>query len=176
MYKWQRYQYKIVRTHEDERILFSVTKPDLAADLFTEHAKENDKESLWVINLDAKNNALGVEEVYRGSATGMTTRVAEVFRSAILLNAVAMVVVHNHPSGSLEPSPEDLRITEELVRASRLLDIDLLDHLVVNGKNEWQSIRSQSPELWHINVEALMDGGHLHELMPAADEAIEVAS
>ncbi len=176
MYKWQRYQYKIVRTHEDERILFSVTKPDLAADLFTEHAKENDKESLWVINLDAKNNALGVEEVYRGSATGTTVRPAEVFRGAILMNAVAMVIVHNHPSGSLEASPEDMRLTKDLARLSRLLDIDLLDHLVVNGKNEWQSIRSQSPELWHMDVKELMDGGHRHELMPAADEAIGVAS
>ena len=176
MYKWQRYQYKIVRTHEDERILFNVTKPDLAADLFTEHAKENDKESLWVINLDAKNNALGVEEVYRGSATGMTTRVAEVFRSAILLNAVAMVIVHNHPSGSLEASPEDLRVTEDLVRASRLLDIDLLDHLVVNGKNEWLSIRSQSPELWHMDIPDVGSSDHSHQIAATLKDVAEILS
>lgn len=176
MYKWERYQYKIVRTNEDERISFSVTKPDLAADLFTEHAKETDKESFWVIILDAQNNALGVEEVYRGSATGTAVRVAEVFRSAILMNAVGLVVVHNHPSGSLDASPEDLRMTADLVRASRLLDIDLLDHLVVNGKSEWLSIRAENQELWHMDIPDVGGSNHSHQIAATLKDVAEILS
>jgi DNA repair protein RadC len=176
MYKWQRYQYKIVRNQEDERIPFSVTKPDLAADLFTEHAKDNDHESFWVIALDAQNNALGVEEIYRGSATGTAVRAAEVFRSAIIMNAVGMVVIHNHPSGSLEASPEDLRLTGDLVRAARLLDIDLLDHLVVNGKSEWMSIRAEHKELWYMDIPDVGGSNHSHQIAATLKDVAEILS
>ena len=152
MYNWQKYEYKVVRTNEKESTPIFVATPDLAADLFSDHAKELDHESFWVIPLDAQNGALGVQEVYRGTVGGMAVRAAEVLRSAILSNALSIITVHNHPSGSLKASENDLKMTKDLVRAARLLDIELLDHLVVNGKNEWLSIRSGDPELWHMEI------------------------
>ena len=68
-------------------------------------------------------------------------RVGEVFRDAVRRQAAALVVVHNHPSGDPSPSAEDLRITRELADAGRLLDIELLDHLVI-GHGRWVSLRS----------------------------------
>jgi DNA repair protein RadC len=67
--------------------------------------------------------------------------VGEVFRDAVRRQAAAIVVAHNHPSGDPTPSTDDLRITADLVAAGRLLDVELLDHVVV-GAGSWVSIRS----------------------------------
>jgi DNA repair protein RadC len=79
--------------------------------------------------------------VYVGNLAGSPVRVGEVFRDAVRRQAAALVVVHNHPSGDPSPSPEDLRITRELADAGRLLDIELVDHLVI-GHGEWVSLRA----------------------------------
>ena len=68
-------------------------------------------------------------------------RVGEVFRDAVRRQAAAVVVVHNHPSGDPTPSADDLRITAELAEAGRLLDIELLDHVVI-GAEGWVSLRA----------------------------------
>jgi DNA repair protein RadC len=103
-------------------------------------------------------------------------RAAEVFRSAIIMNAVGMVVIHNHPSGSLEASPEDLRLTGDLVRAARLLDIDLLDHLVVNGKSEWMSIRAEHKELWYMDIPDVGSSDHSHQIAATLKDVAEILS
>ena len=79
--------------------------------------------------------------VYVGNLAGSAVRVGEVFRDAVRRQAAALVVVHNHPSGDPTPSADDLRITTELVQAGRLLDIELLDHVVVAAAG-WVSLRA----------------------------------
>ena len=69
-------------------------------------------------------------------------RVGEVFREAIRANCASIIVVHNHPSGDPTPSPEDVRVTEQLVAAGRLLDIEVLDHLVI-GHNRYVSLKER---------------------------------
>lgn len=66
----------------------------------------------------------------------------EVFREAVKHNAVAMIVVHNHPSGDPTPSAEDVAVTREIVQAGQLLDIDVLDHLVI-GHNRYVSLKER---------------------------------
>lgn len=100
-----------------------------------------DREELRVLLLDTKNVVTARRTVYRGNLAGSSVRVAEVFRDAVCAAAAAVVVVHNHPSGDPTPSGEDLRITGELVEAGRLLDIELLDHVVV-GRGRWTSLRA----------------------------------
>jgi len=68
--------------------------------------------------------------------------VGEVFRDAVKENCAAIVVAHNHPSGDPTPSPEDIRVTRELVAAGKLLDIEVLDHLVI-GRNKHVSLRQK---------------------------------
>ncbi|MFN8535090.1 MAG: DNA repair protein RadC [Dehalococcoidia bacterium] len=93
-----------------------------------------DRETLRVILLNMKNQVQSVQDLYHGSLNRSVVRVAEVFREAIRQNAAAIAVVHNHPSGDPSPSSEDVAVTSELVAAGRLLDIDLIDHIVVAGQ------------------------------------------
>jgi DNA repair protein RadC len=79
--------------------------------------------------------------VYAGNLAGSSVRVGEVYRDAVRRLAAGIVVVHNHPSGDPSPSADDLRITRELADAGRLLDIDLLDHVIVAAEG-WVSLRA----------------------------------
>jgi DNA repair protein RadC len=100
-----------------------------------------EREELRVLLLDTKNVVTAERTVYRGNLAGSSVRVGEVYRDAVRACAAAVIVAHNHPSGDPSPSGEDLRITAELVEAGRLLDIELLDHLVI-GRGRWTSLRA----------------------------------
>jgi DNA repair protein RadC len=100
-----------------------------------------EREELRVLLLDTKNTITAQRTVYMGNLAGSSVRVGEVFRDAVRDCAAAIVVVHNHPSGDPAPSGDDLRITAELAHAGRLLDIELLDHVVI-GRGRWVSLRA----------------------------------
>ena len=100
-----------------------------------------EREELRVLLLDTKNVVMAERTVYRGNLAGSSVRVGEVYRDAVRACAAAIIVAHNHPSGDPSPSGEDLRITGELADAGRLLDIELLDHLVI-GRGRWASMRA----------------------------------
>jgi DNA repair protein RadC len=100
-----------------------------------------EREELRSILLNTKNTVTGMVTVYAGNLAGSSVRVGEVFREAVRRQSAAIVVAHNHPSGDPAPSAEDLRITREMAEAGRLLDIELLDHLVI-GHGRWVSLRS----------------------------------
>jgi DNA repair protein RadC len=100
-----------------------------------------EREELRVLLLDTKNVVTGQRTVYRGNLAGSSVRVGEVYRDAVRSCSAAIIVAHNHPSGDPAPSAEDLRITAELAEAGRLLDIEMLDHLVI-GRGRWTSLRA----------------------------------
>jgi DNA repair protein RadC len=100
-----------------------------------------EREELRVLLLDTKNVVTAERTVYRGNLAGSSVRIGEVYRDAVRACAAAVIVAHNHPSGDPNPSSEDLRITAELAEAGRLLDIELLDHLVI-GRGRWASLRA----------------------------------
>ncbi len=81
-----------------------------------------------------------------GTATETLAHPREIFREVIKRGATRIIVAHNHPSGSLEPSQEDLTLTRQLLQGAHLLGIPLLDHLIL-GNGDWSSIR-QSSNLW----------------------------
>jgi DNA repair protein RadC len=90
-----------------------------------------DREELRVLLLNTRNVVFRSVTVYRGNVSASQVRVAELLRDAVRETATAIMVVHNHPSGDPTPSPDDLHLTAETLAAARLLDIDLLDHLVI---------------------------------------------
>ena len=90
-----------------------------------------DREQFLVCCLDAKNAGIGVNIVSIGSLNFSIVHPREVFKPAILLNACAIIAVHNHPSGDPTPSPEDRMLTTRLREAGDLLGIRLLDHLIL---------------------------------------------
>jgi DNA repair protein RadC len=116
------------------------TPADLAERLLPDMS-HLEQEELRVVLLNTKNVVTAMVTVYAGNLAGSSVRVGEVFRDAVRRQAAALVVAHNHPSGDPAPSAEDIRITAELRDAGRLLDIELLDHLVI-GHGRWVSLRA----------------------------------
>lgn len=90
-----------------------------------------DYEELWVINLDTRHRMMNLVKLYQGSVNSSQIRVAEIFRPAIADNAPSILLAHNHPSGDPTPSPDDVSVTHSIVQAGKLLDIEVLDHLVI---------------------------------------------
>jgi DNA repair protein RadC len=101
-----------------------------------------EQEQLRVLLLDTKNRVLAIRVVSAGSVNSSVVRVGEVFREAVRENSTSVIVVHNHPSGDPAPSPEDAEVTRRLVAAGRLLDIELLDHVVL-GRDGYVSLRQR---------------------------------
>lgn len=118
-----------------------ITTPSDVAEPLVDGMGSLDREELRVLLLDTKNVVVAERTVYRGNLAGSSVRVGEVYRDAVRRCAAAIVVAHNHPSGDPSPSGEDLRITTELADAGRLLDIDLLDHVII-GRGRWTSLRA----------------------------------
>ncbi|MEX2010987.1 MAG: DNA repair protein RadC [Chloroflexota bacterium] len=101
-----------------------------------------EREELRVVLLNTKNVVLRVATVYQGNVASSLVRVGELYRDAVRLNATGVILVHNHPSGDPTPSPDDLHLTAEALAAGRLLDIQLLDHLIV-GHDAFVSLRDR---------------------------------
>ena len=121
----------------------AVKSPADAANLLLYQMSALDKEYLFVILLDTRNRVIGQPlEVYHGSLNTSLIRVGEVFREAIKVNAAALIVAHNHPSGDPSPSPEDVAVTRALVEAGKMLDIEVLDHLVI-GHGRFVSLKER---------------------------------
>ena len=91
------------------------------------------QEQLRVLLLDTRNNVVGQRVVYQGNVSSSMVRAAEVLRPAVVEAVPAVIICHNHPSADPTPSPEDAAITRKLAQAAKLLDIDLLDHVVIAG-------------------------------------------
>ena len=101
-----------------------------------------EREELRVVLLNAKNVVLRVVTVYQGNVSASLVRVGELYRDAVRMSASGIILVHNHPSGDPTPSPDDLHLTAEALAAGKLLDIDLLDHLVI-GHAAYVSLRDR---------------------------------
>lgn len=120
----------------------TINSPEDAARLVSYEMSALEEEHLRVIMLDTRNHMMDISEVYHGSVNTSQVRVGEVFKSAIRRNATAVIVVHNHPSGDPTPSPDDVAVTRALVDAGRLLEVEVLDHLVI-GRGRYVSMKER---------------------------------
>lgn len=98
-----------------------------------------DRETVAVLLLDVRHRPLGVSVVAQGTLTGCQVPPREVFKAAVLANAHAVILAHNHPSGDCAPSREDEALFARLHQAGRLLGIEVLDHLVIGADGAWTS-------------------------------------
>jgi DNA repair protein RadC len=110
---------------------------------FVEPLKHYSEEHFVAFHLDAKNQVTGYHIVSHGTVSASR----EVFKAALLANSHSMLVAHNHPAGSLSPSPEDLEVTATLIRAGDLLGVKVIDHIIVSS-NGLHSLREHRPHLW----------------------------
>jgi len=123
-----------------------VDSPDSAAAALGHELMWQSQERFAIAMLDVKNRLLGTKVITVGTATETLIHPREIFREVIKQGATRLIVAHNHPSGSLEPSPEDIKLTELLLQGAQYLQIPVLDHLIL-GNGEHQSLR-QMTDLW----------------------------
>ena len=121
---------------------WAVRSPRDVADRLVLQMGRLEREELRVVLLNTKNVVLRVATVYQGNVSASLVRVGELFKDAVRLDASGLILVHNHPSGDPTPSPDDLHLTAETLAAGRLLDVQLLDHLVI-GHDAYVSMRDR---------------------------------
>ncbi len=132
---------RLMAENPEER--FQIRSPADASNLLSSMLGHKEQEHFVVLYLDTRNRVLDQEVLYKGSLNTSLVRVAEVFRGAVRRNCAAVIVAHNHPSGDPSPSPEDVALTRRLVDAGKLLEVDVLDHLVI-GHNRYVSLRERA--------------------------------
>jgi DNA repair protein RadC len=121
---------------------WTIRSPADVADRLVLQMGRLEREELRIVLLNTKNVVLRVATAYVGNVSASLVRVGELFRDAVRIDAAAVILVHNHPSGDPTPSPDDLHLTAEALAAGRLLDVEVLDHLVV-GHDAWVSLRDR---------------------------------
>lgn len=120
----------------------SFNEPITIAKYYMEHLRHEEQEVLIVMLLDGRNHLLKEETISRGSVNGTLITPREIFMEALKYHAVAVVLVHNHPSGDPTPSECDRKITERVYTSGELLGVKLLDHIVI-GDQKYISFREQ---------------------------------
>ena len=120
---------------DESRTVYEFARDILSMDMFTE-------ERLYAVSVNAKGDVIGFFEVSRGTATGSMASTREIFKGAILSNAVAIVLLHNHPSGDPTPSNDDVKTTKKICEAGKLMDINVVDHVIV-GDGGFISLRAE---------------------------------
>ncbi len=119
---------------------YKISTPAEAANLVMLEMAYLDSEQMRILVLDSRGQLVEKVSLYQGTANSSVLRAAEVFRPAILRNCPALILCHNHPSGDPTPSPEDIKATRQLVEAGRILDIELVDHIVI-GHQRFVSLK-----------------------------------
>ena len=120
----------------------SVESPHDAIPLIMVEIGCKDQENFMVINLNTRNVVTSSTVLYKGNLNTTIIRTAEVFRQAIINNDASIIIAHNHPSSDTNPSPEDISITKILVDAGKLLNIEVLDHIIVSN-GSWYSLKAK---------------------------------
>ncbi len=120
----------------------AVHSPQDAAALIQYDMGAFEQEHLRVMYLNTRNRVLGWEDVYKGPLNQSQVRIGELFKGAIRRNAASVIIAHNHPSGDPSPSPDDVAITRAIIEAGRLLDVEVLDHLII-GRGRYISLKER---------------------------------
>jgi DNA repair protein RadC len=131
---------RLSQSRREKKIRFG-TPEDVAA-LFMEDMRYETKEMLRILLLNAGNEMMGKELISIGNITGSIVDPRDVFKPAVKRGAASIVLVHNHPSGNPGPSEADISVTERIVEAGRILDIEVLDHLII-GDGEFISMKRE---------------------------------
>lgn len=107
------------------------------------HLANDVRESFWAAFLNASNEVICLERTSTGTIGSSPVNPAEVIRTALLVGGRAIILVHNHPSGSPEPSTDDRRATEAMVKAARLFDLTVLDHVIIGTSGRYYSFADE---------------------------------
>ena len=120
----------------------AVRSPEYSYQLLKQFLADVDRENFIVVSLDTKNQPISINICHIGSLNSSIVYPREVMKSAILSNAASIIVGHNHPSGNVVPSREDIEVTKRLVEAGKIIGIEVLDHIIV-GDEDFTSLKEK---------------------------------
>jgi DNA repair protein RadC len=123
---------KLVREKDAIYGAKTITSPGELASIVKRFLADTDREVFLTVNFSTANTINSIHIVSIGSLDRAIVHPREVFKAAILSNASSIALVHSHPSGSLNPSPEDIQITKKLVQCGEILNIKVVDHIIVS--------------------------------------------
>jgi DNA repair protein RadC len=123
-----------------------IDSPQGAADALSHDLMWQPQERFAVLLLDVKNRLIGTKVITIGTATETLAHPRDIFREVIRQGATRVIISHNHPSGNVEPSPEDIALTKQLLAGAQFLAIPILDHLIL-GNGNFESLR-KTTNLW----------------------------
>lgn len=132
---------RIAMTSRKERLNF--TTPAAIASYYMEEMRHKEKEELWVLMLDSKSSLLGESVVSTGTVNFAVASPREIFLEALRYKAVAIIIMHNHPSGDPSPSQNDFVCTKKIREAGELIGISLIDHIII-GDNKYMSFSEKN--------------------------------
>ena len=112
-----------------------LNSPKAVVELMRDELSQYDKEVACILNLKMNNQVINMNIVSVGTINAALVSAREVFKSGVMANAAAIIMLHNHPSGNCKPSRADKLLTEHLYQAGQLMDIPLLDHIIIGGTN-----------------------------------------
>lgn len=133
------YRVRLVHDSTVEIADTTIQSPDDAAKISIDYLRGVDRENFIGLYLDSANHLIGIHTVSIGILNSALVHPREVFKVAYMMNAAAVIVSHNHPSGNPEPSNEDLAITKQLVEAGKILGIRIHDHIIVTERSGYTS-------------------------------------
>ena len=122
---------KLVR---EESAGFYLSEPNDVYEILRNYIENEDREHFVSLLLDTKGQVVGIHTVSIGNLNSSLVTNREIFKAAILSNCASIIVAHNHPSGNLKPSEADKQITNKIRQAAKLLDIELLDHIIISSE------------------------------------------
>jgi DNA repair protein RadC len=134
--------FELSRRVDSQKKWFSnkkITSPSDIAEIFIPLLRDQLKEQFVIVCLSSSNKIIKYETISIGSLNASIVHPREVFKVAIDCNSANIILLHNHPSGNVEPSNEDITLTKKLVEAGKLLDIQVYDHLIIAG-NKYTSL------------------------------------
>ncbi|MRX56596.1 DNA repair protein RadC [Bacillus idriensis] len=123
---------------------FVIRSPQDAADVAAQFIGDDDREVFFVMCLNTKNQVVAVHRCHVGGLNASIVMPREVFKSAILNNSASIIVSHQHPSQDVTPSREDIEVTSRLVECGKILGIEVLDHLIINTKAKYYSLKEHA--------------------------------
>ncbi|MBY0377045.1 MAG: hypothetical protein K2Q33_00595 [Gammaproteobacteria bacterium] len=148
-YQIPRLRLCLVQQNFNPHSFFQITTP-LDAAKFLEPLFHYPEEHFVSVHLNTRHEVLGIHEVSHGTLNSSLVHPREVYKAAIVANSYAIIVCHNHPSGSLlKPSLEDIEVTKQLIKAGELLGVRLIDHLIFGPFQKVYSLHERHPELWN---------------------------
>lgn len=139
-------QYRLILIKEPGVKPTPITDP-ISFHHFVQPLAHYSEEHFIAFHLDVKFQVIGYHEVSKGTLSASLVHPREVFKAALLSNAYAIIVAHNHPSGSVVASREDIETTKQLIKAGKIMGVEVVDHCIVTSES-MNSLRETEPHLW----------------------------